>query len=141
MYQLTDGTFAEARRYCIRNHAVVADGPWYDLRSCWFNDLYTRVIPSHAVELTAAYLDHRVASTLRRRGITKASLVQKQDMAALMHLCGASAGDRYARRGFKLTAGQRCGTHDTARYLARVNAMKKVFRCLAERPANDPRSC
>jgi hypothetical protein len=27
MYQITDGTFAEARHYCIRNHAVVEDGP------------------------------------------------------------------------------------------------------------------
>jgi hypothetical protein len=28
MYQITDGTFAEARRYCIHNHPVVEDGPW-----------------------------------------------------------------------------------------------------------------
>ena len=45
MFQITDGTFEEARRYCIQNHAVVEDGPWYDLRSCWFNGLYTRVVP------------------------------------------------------------------------------------------------
>ena len=24
------------------------------MRSCWFNSLYTRVVPSHAVELTSA---------------------------------------------------------------------------------------
>jgi len=30
MYQITDGTFDEARRYCIHDHAVVADGPWDD---------------------------------------------------------------------------------------------------------------
>jgi hypothetical protein len=54
MYQITDGTFAEARRYCIRDHAVIEQGPWHDLRSCWFNGLSTRVIPSHAVELTSA---------------------------------------------------------------------------------------
>src|SRR5215470_11031826 len=41
MFQITDGTFAEARKYCIRGHEVVADGPWYDLHSCWFNTLYT----------------------------------------------------------------------------------------------------
>ena len=54
MYQMTDGTFAEARRYCIHDHRVVEDGPWHDFSSCWFNALYTRVVPSHAVELTAA---------------------------------------------------------------------------------------
>src|SRR5256885_6353494 len=42
MYQITDGTFREAKRYCIREHAVVSDGPWHEWRSCWFNSLYTR---------------------------------------------------------------------------------------------------
>jgi hypothetical protein len=27
MYQMTDGTFAAARRFCVHNHAVVEDGP------------------------------------------------------------------------------------------------------------------
>ena len=27
MFQITDGTFAEARRYCIHDHVVVEDGP------------------------------------------------------------------------------------------------------------------
>ena len=53
MYQITDATFREAKRYCIHDHVVVEDGPWHDLRSCWFNSVYTRVVPSHAVELTA----------------------------------------------------------------------------------------
>jgi len=141
MYQLTNGTFAEARRYCIHNHKVVADGPWHDPRSCWFNSLYTRVVPSHAVELTSAYLDHRVTGTLKRRGITRATLAQKQNMAAVIHLCGAGAGERYARRGFRLTGGQRCGLHDVRGYLARVNAMKGVFRCLAGRPLAETGRC
>jgi len=69
MYQITDGTFREAQRYCIHEHAVVEDGPWYAMRSCWFNSLYTRVVPSHAVELTSALLDRRVAGTrLSRAG-------------------------------------------------------------------------
>ena len=65
MYQITDGTFQEATRYCIHNHRVVEDGPWHDPNSCWFNSLYSRVVPSHAIELTAALLDRRVASAHR----------------------------------------------------------------------------
>ena len=135
MYQITDGTFAEARRYCIHDHVVVEDGPWHALRSCWFNSLYTRVVPAHAVELTSAYLDHRVARILRRHRIAAPTLGQKQNLAALIHLCGATAGERYARRGFRLVAGQRCGDHDVRGYLARVNAMRGTFACLARRPA------
>jgi hypothetical protein len=131
MYQITNATFHEAKRYCIHRHVVVEDGPWHDVRSCWFNGLYTRVVPSHAVELTAALLDRSVSSTLRRQRITAATLQQKQDLAAVIHLCGAGPGDAYARRGFRLTADQRCGDHDARGYLARVNAMKRQFARLA----------
>jgi hypothetical protein len=131
MYQITDATFREARRYCIHDHVVVEDGRWNDVRSCWFNGLYTRVVPSHAVELTAALLDRGVATTLARRHAGAATLQQKQDLAAVIHLCGAGPGDAYARRGFRLTAGQRCGDHDVRAYLAHVNALKRRFAGLA----------
>jgi hypothetical protein len=131
LYQITDATFVEAKRYCVHDRVVVEDGPWHDLRSCWFNSLYTRVVASHAVELTSAYLDRRVAATLARNRIATATLEQKQDLAAVIHLCGAGAADAYARRGLRLTAGQRCGDHDVRDYLARLNAMKRVFARLA----------
>ncbi len=131
MYQITDGTFREAKRYCIHGHAVAVDGPWHEARSCWFNAFYARVVPSHAVELTSALLDRNVASILQRHRIASATLQQKQDLAAVIHLCGAGAGDAYARRGLRLTPGQRCGDHDVRGYLARVSAMQQVFGALA----------
>src|SRR6266852_5406567 len=112
MYQIIDPTFREARRYCIHDHVVVEDGAWHEWRSCWFNSLYTRVVPSHAVEMTA-------------------TLQQKQELAAVIHLCGAGPGDAYARRGFRLTPGQKCGDHDVRGYLAQVNAMKRQIVRLA----------
>ena len=127
MYQITNGTFAAARRYCIRGHAVVEDGPWNDWKSCWFNSLYTRVIPSHAVQLTAAYLDRSIVSALERHPRRFATLERKQELAALIHLCGAGAGDAYVRRGLRLAEGQRCGDHDAREYLARVDAARRVF--------------
>jgi hypothetical protein len=131
MFQITDGTFEEAKRYCIHDHAVVETGAWHDPRSCWFNMLYTRVVPDHAVEMTAALLDHTVASTLARNHITIASLRQRQDLAAVIHLCGSGAGNAYARGGFRLRRGQRCGDHDVRRYLMKVNALKRQFVRLA----------
>jgi len=131
MYQITNAAFLDARRYCIHDNVVVEDGPWNDFRSCWFNSLYTRTIPSHAIELTSATLDRSVARTLARHRIAKATLRQKQDLAAVIHLCGPGTGNLYARRGFSLTAGQRCGDHAAAAYLTRVNAMKSQFLRLA----------
>jgi hypothetical protein len=130
MYQITDGTYDEASRYCIHDHIVVEEGPLLDFGSCWFNSLYFRVVPSHAAEMTSAYLDRRVVNTLRRLRIDKATLQQKQDMAAVMHLCGSGAGESYARRSFRAVAGQRCGDHHVRAYVARVNQMRKVFRGL-----------
>jgi hypothetical protein len=132
MYQMTDGTFAEARRYCIKGHAVVEQGAWNDWRSCWFNDLYARVLPGDAAELTSAYLDWHVARILERHHLNARTLQQKQDLAALIHLCGAGAGDEFVRRGFRLADGQRCGDHEARVYLARVNAARREFERLAD---------
>ena len=131
MYQITDATFREAKRYCVRDHLVIEEGPWYDAHACWFNGLYTRVVPSHAVELTAALLDRRVAGAIAHQRITAPTSRQKEDLAAVIHLCGTGPGEAYARHGFRLRPGQRCGDHDVAGYLARVNAVKRQFVRLA----------
>lgn len=130
MYQITDATFAEAKRYCIHQHLVIEDGASSEAGACWFNSLYTRVIPSHAVELTAAYLDRKVATATAHARLA-ATPQQKEELAALIHLCGAGAGESFARHGFHLAPGERCGDHDAATYLARVNAAKRQFQRLA----------
>ena len=137
MYQITDGTLEEAKHYCIHDHVAVADGPWNDWRSCWFNSLYFRVVPSHAVELTAAYLDIHVKDILARYRVRSATLQQKQNLAALIHLCGAGAGAEYARHGLRLADGQRCGDHEARVYIARVEAMKHEFARLAALQSDD----
>lgn len=127
MYQITDGTFNEARRLCIHDGAVVEEGAWNDWRSCWFNGLYMRVIPSHAAEMTSAYLHRRATDALQRYRIVNATARQKQDLAAVIHLCGASAGLVFARQKFRANPGQRCGDHDLGSYLEKVDAMTRVF--------------
>jgi len=131
MFQITDGTFAEARKYCIRNHTVVTEGPWYDLRSCWFNSFYVRILPSHATEMIAAYLHQSVVDTLAARRKAKVSLAQKQRLATVIHLCGLKVGETFATRGFRVAPGELCGTHSLQRYLTQIDLMKKRFARLA----------
>jgi len=131
MYQMTDATFADARHYCIRHHTVIKDGGWNAWHSCWFNAFYSRVVPSHAIELTAVSLDRNVVAILARRPTATMSLQQREDLAAIVHLCGAGPAAAFARGGFHLASGERCGDHDVAVYLAKVNAMKQQFRRLA----------
>ena len=131
MYQITDGTFEEARRYCIHDHVVVEQGPWHDWRSCWLNGLYFRVVPTHAVELTSAYLDRAVADALANGRIRRATLAQKQRLAALIHLCGRGAGSRYVQRGFALGGDLRCGAHGARAYVRRVESLQRAFARLA----------
>ena len=127
MYQITDGTFREAARYCIHDHEVVEEGPWHDPRSCWFNVFYTRLLPNHAIELTAALLDRHVAKAIESRRPDAVTLEQKQNLAAVIHLCGFGTGRTYAARRFRLTPHQRCGDHDVRTYLARIKALKHTF--------------
>lgn len=129
MYQMTEPAYAEAERFCIRDHRVVAAGNGAD--SCRPAAGYSRVLPAHAVELTAIYLDRAVARALGERPGQSASPQQKQDTAALVHLCGASVAKRFARGGFRLIPGERCGDHDPADYLAQVNALTRRFKRLA----------
>jgi hypothetical protein len=119
MYQMTNAAFSEARQYCIRQHIVVEEG-------CWFAGFYSRVLPRFAIELTAAYLDHNVAVIIARvrKGIPNR---QKQELAAIIHLCGAASAKAFARRGFQLIAGERCGEHDLENYLDQVNTMEREF--------------
>ncbi len=131
MFQLTDGTFIEARKYCIRDHTVVAEGPWHDLSSCWFNAFYTRTLPSHAVEMTAAYLHQSVVDILAARRAVKVSRAQKQKLAAVIHLCGLKRGETFAAHGFRVAQGELCGTHSLQRYLTQIDVMKKRFTRLA----------
>ena len=124
MYQMTDGTFAEARRFCIRDHAVLEAG-------CRFNAFYTRLLPSDAVELAAVSLDRGVAAILAHRRGRAPSARQKDALAAVLHLCGGGPAAAFARHGFRFAPGERCGDHDPAVYLARVEAARREFQRLA----------
>ena len=137
MFQITDGTFEHAKRYCIHDHKVVDDGPWHDMHSCWFNSLYSRVLPSHAIELTAVLLDRTVARAMGARRMSSVTLQQKQDLASVIHLCGAGTGQTYVMRGFRLIRRQRCGDHDVTTYLAKVNVMKHQFARLAAKRGSE----
>jgi hypothetical protein len=124
LFQMLDATAAEAARFCIREHAVVDTG-------CGFASFTIRPIPSHATELASVYLDRNVASVLARTGEVKAGAQQKQDLAAFIHLCGAGPATAFARRNFRMIAGERCGDHLVAAYVSKVNAMKREFVRLA----------
>jgi hypothetical protein len=123
LFQMIDGAYAEAARFCIRDHAVTDSG-------CGFS-FYIRTIPRHAVELASIYLDRNVADVLARIGNAKASASERQDLAAFIHLCGAGPATAFARRHFQMIATERCGDHLVAAYVARVNAMKRQFLRLA----------
>ena len=82
MYQMTDAALSEAQGYCILHHSVVETG-------CSATALQSRVVPRHATELTAVFLDRKLAAILGHRRKTKFSRQQREELAAVIHLCGA----------------------------------------------------
>jgi Transglycosylase SLT domain len=120
MYQMTDAALSEAQGYCILHHSVVETG-------CSATLLHSRVVPRHATELTAVFLDRKLAAILGHRRKTKFSRQQREQLAAIIHLCGAGPAKAFALRGFRLVPGERCGDHDVSAYLDKINAMKREF--------------
>jgi hypothetical protein len=127
MFQMTDAAFAEARHYCIRHHIVLEDG-------CSLTGLDSRALPSRAIELAAVFLDRNITAILAHRQKGTAGRQQMQELAAIIHLCGAGPAKAFVRRGFHLLAGERCGDQEVATYLAQINGMMRGFlRIEAER--------
>ncbi|MBV9814243.1 MAG: transglycosylase SLT domain-containing protein [Alphaproteobacteria bacterium] len=127
LYQMTDAALSEAERYCILHHTVVETG-------CSATLLHSRFVPRHATELTAVFLDRNVTAILGHHRKTKIGHRQREELAAVVHLCGTGPATAFARRGFHLTPREHCGDHDVAAYLAQINMMKRRFlRLAAER--------
>jgi hypothetical protein len=126
MFQVTDGTFMDAQKYCIEDHAVKDGG------SCWRNGYYFRTLPSHSIEMTSAYLHRHVIETLAARPKKKVSVEQKQKLAAVIHLCGARRGETFAARGFRVLPEESCGSHSLGGYFTKIDLMKKRFAKLAK---------
>ncbi len=127
MYQMTNPAFADSQHFCIRDHVVVAGG---GAGSCSYDGLISRVDPAHAVELTAIYLDRSVAAVLGVQRRRTATPQQKQDVATIIHLCGAGPAKRFVHQGYRLAPGETCGDHQPAAYLAQITALKQIFRRL-----------
>ena len=116
MYQMTDAAYSEARRG--------RDGG------------YWRILPSDAIELTAAYLDRQLAALLAKRHTGAPTQQQKDNLAAVIHLCGPGSAASYLRRGFRLAPDARCGDQEIAAYIARVNGFERLFRRLGRADAS-----
>ena len=131
LYQMTDAAFAEGRRLCVHDHHVARTGPWYDPSACWFTALYTRTVPGHAIEMTAARLHGHLVQALGPSRAGRIGVGPRERLTAVIHLCGPGRGAAFVCRGFRMVAGERCGTHDLAGYLARVERFTRMFERLA----------
>jgi len=131
LYQMTDAAFAEGRRLCVHDHRLARVGPWHDPSACWFTALYTRTVPGHAIEMTAARLHEHLGQALGPSRAGRIGVGPREQLAAVIHLCGPARGAAFVRRGFRPGAGERCGTHDLAGYLGRVERFTRTFERLA----------
>lgn len=127
LLQMTEGNLAEARRLCVHDHEVARAGAWHELRACWLNGLYARVFPGDAIEMTSAFLDAGIRDVAVAQRLRRLTPERTRRLAAVIHLCGRARAAEYARRGFWLVPGERCGEHDVARYVERVESLARTF--------------
>ena len=98
----------------------------------------TRSLPPQprqvSISIAAVHLHRNVTRALERARVGNATPRELQNTAVAIHLCGAAAGAAYVRQGFRLAGRRVCGDHDVEAYLAKVNAMKRVFARLSSAP-------
>ena len=128
LYQITDGFYKQAQKYCVVKGSVKRRRPWYEFSTCWSRLVYSRLFPSHAIEMTSAYLTLTTNKILKRFGKHKAKRSVKQTVAAISHLCGKRVAYNYVKRNFKAKRGKKCGTHSLSRYIKRIKAYQKAFQ-------------
>jgi hypothetical protein len=131
MYQMTDAAYIEARRYCVSHHRVAEDHADSNASACGQGGSYWRIMPRDAIELAASYLDHKLAALLAKHHPASLTQQQKDNLAAVIHLCGPGPAASYVRHGFHLAPGERCGDQDIAVYVGRVSNFERQFRRLA----------
>lgn len=125
LLQITDGTYQEARHYCIHDHRVASDdGPAGD--RCWLNALYFRTVPAHSIEMTAAWVHLGVEQALSHRA-GPVTAAQRDAVAATVHLCGRARAAALASRAFRPLPDERCGDHELRAYLERVRGLAARF--------------
>ena len=129
LFQMTDSTFREANRFCLVGGEArrVEDG------ACENSSLYSRLIPSHAIEMTSARLHWHVQRILRGARRARANLRDRWRLATVIHLCGTGRGESFARARFNLSSLGRCGDHDAAAYVRRVERLTEKFKALRRR--------
>jgi hypothetical protein len=130
MFQITEGTFAEARRFCVRDGKVYRDPGNGSV--CWTTPVYSRLLPAHAIEMTSARL-HHYAESIAAGARKRASIRDLQALATVIHLCGVGKGERFARAGYSALRIGRCGDHNPAVYLARVRGLQGQFQKISAR--------
>jgi hypothetical protein len=81
--------------------------------------------------MTAARLHEHVERALGPARPARIGGPARERLAAVIHLCGPGRGAAFVRQGFRPRVGERCGSHDLAAYLARVERFTLVFERLA----------
>ncbi|MCP4757784.1 MAG: transglycosylase SLT domain-containing protein [Proteobacteria bacterium] len=131
LFQYTEGTFKDGKRFCVHFGKVVLDGKWYDPFSCWFNWFYSRTSPSDSIEVTAARLQHYVDRVVGKNH-RQVEGNRKRKLAAVIHLCGTKKGRLFAKSRYRFSSLGKCGSHDPARYYRKINSLHKHFISLSQ---------
>ncbi len=133
MFQITEGTFDEAKQYCLVEGIPIHQREG-DLR-CYGSLFYSRLVPSHAIEMTSARLHFLVDQVLSDHQIKNVTVKQKQDLAVIIHLCGLQKGRQLARAGMRASRIGLCGDHSPVAYLNRVASYQRKFKLLMKQQA------
>lgn len=129
LYQMTMDTFKDAKRFCFSEDGIRVDENRANLKACWKNNFRFRFSAADSIQLTSARLHYytNVALSNYKKTLSKTT---KQQLAAIIQLCGPGRAKEFIRNGFSLKQMKACGSHSVPNYVSRVFKYRKIFASL-----------
>ncbi len=129
LYQMTLDTFKDAKRFCFSEDGIDVDQNRSNLKACWRNNFRFRFSAADSIQLTSARLDYYTKTAISNYKKTL-SKTTKQQLAAIIQLCGPGRAKDFINGGFSTKRMRPCGSHSVSNYVSRVFKYKKVFASL-----------
>ena len=126
LFQFTNATYEEAKKYCVRSGRIIRDGRWDDFNSCWFNWAYLRISAADSIQMAAALLYTDTLDVLQSLA-PKISAQRKREVSSVIHLCGKTKGIEFVQKKFNLRALRNCGDYSPLTYVQKVSQNERAL--------------
>ncbi len=122
IYQITNSTFLDAKRFCKKSGKLFYDATHLKLKHCKENRYASRLSAEDSIRMVSSRMEYYLNKLLRGR---KLSLQQSERVASVLHLCGVYKAKRFVKAGLSYRAIGKCGSHNPRYYYKKIQKQQR----------------